>query len=324
MVSSQRHRGYVLLTSLLLLLLVSAAMASACRLSLRQALVAQEAQRSLQLRWAAISCETALLPQAEMVLAAEQKRTNSPVVSCLKTVNLGGSDIQLLFADEQAKINAQSLLRRLGKSDAEISIRQLLSGTGLAGKVRLRPGTFNAPTTLPTALATTQGSQRQQLLTPQRPVSKSAAPAPTIEVALGSLGAVFDVVRPQDLIDSRYGLASAADRVTCWGNGRINWRRASESTLRLALSPPLDLNQIAKLLSQRSSFSDSSQPISQSRVLGGLDLTGPQQIAAGDQLSDGSECHSIWVIEPQSDQKSYRIYVQDQSSQPPRVLSFEW
>jgi hypothetical protein len=319
-----RHRGYVLLTSLLLLLLVSAAMASACRLSLRQALAAEEAQRSLQARWAAISCEKTLLPLAEAVLAAKEKRTRVPAVSCSSTVNLGGIDIQLLFADEQAKINAQSLMRRLGKSDAEISLRLLLSGTGLAGKIRLRPGTFNSPTTLPTTAPTAGASRGSELLANQRSTPKPLTPAPAIEVALGSLGTVFDAVRPQDLIDSRYGLASGADRITCWGDGRINWRRASESTLRLALCPPLDLNQVSKLLSLRSSSSDSSQSASLAGVLGSLDLTGIQQGTATDRLADGSSCHSIWIIEPQGERKVYRIYVQDQSVQPPRVLSFEW
>src|ERR1700735_3589628 len=116
MAAPRRHRGYVLLTSLLLLLLVSAAMASACRLSLRQALAAQEAQRSLQARWASISCEKTLLPLAETILTAEENRTHVPVVSCWRSMNLGGVDVQLLIADEQAKINAQSLMRRLGKS----------------------------------------------------------------------------------------------------------------------------------------------------------------------------------------------------------------
>lgn len=132
-------RGYVLLSTLLLLMLVATALASACRISLRQALAAQEAERSMQAQWSAISCQRTLLPQCENVLNQEQQRTHKLQLSCRQSLILNGEDIQLIFADEQAKSSTEALLKHLDKADALTALRQLLSGTGLAAHLKLRP-----------------------------------------------------------------------------------------------------------------------------------------------------------------------------------------
>src|SRR5207245_741768 len=47
---------------------------------------------------------------------------------------------------------------------------------------------------------------------------------------LGSFGQVFDRPAPQDLIGPA-GHSGLADRLTCWGDGRLNFRRADRQAM---------------------------------------------------------------------------------------------
>lgn len=132
---------------------------------------------------------------------------------------------------------------------------------------------------------------------------------------------MFDAVSPEQLVNPRYSqAASACDILTCWGDGRVNWQRATEQTLRQQLSPPLDLTQIANLITLRRAF----PPLSLSSALDTLGLTAARRNAAADILTDGSRCHSLWLIMTEGSKTAYRMYVQDDSKSTANLSSFEW
>src|SRR5678815_431801 len=84
-----RH-GYVLVTTLLLLVLASTLLVGIGRASVRQAVRARVAQDELQRRWGTASCREAGLPNAEGLRRAEEGRRREPVPAVRRRVTLGG------------------------------------------------------------------------------------------------------------------------------------------------------------------------------------------------------------------------------------------
>ena len=107
---TRRRRGFVLVVTLLLLVLVGALMAIVARQSLARAADAVRMERQLQAKWAAVSIGDALPPRAEAVLDAVDSATVAMVL------NLGDGpsrqDVRLVISDESAKVNLNELWRR--------------------------------------------------------------------------------------------------------------------------------------------------------------------------------------------------------------------
>ena len=118
-----RH-GYVLVTTLVLLMLAATLLVGIGRASVRQAVRARVAQDELQRRWGTASCREAVLPYAEGLLRAEEGRRRGPVPSLRRRVTLGGQAFDLVVADEQAKANVNVLLVEFGREAAEDAIRR--------------------------------------------------------------------------------------------------------------------------------------------------------------------------------------------------------
>lgn len=203
-------RGYVLLATLMLLALASLALLAVCRASLARSADARDAERELQRRWGSLSVARALPPRAEAVLAVAERDARAPVVTARKSIALSSMTIELVFGDESAKTNVNALLQR-GRADATVAARQLLSGTGLAGRLVLHPERL-------------------------------------IDGRVGTLGEIFSDVRPEELIEGR---RPAAERFTPWGDGRVNAYRASPEVLTASLSPTLNVSDLTKLAAMR-------------------------------------------------------------------------
>src|SRR5690349_19007717 len=116
------RRGYVLVLVLVLLTLAAAAMAGIARASMLKAVRAASAAADLQRRWTVLRCRAVLLPKAEEVLSRDSGRDSERRLEIV----LGGQPVTLVFGDEQAKANVNSIYRASGSSAAERTIRQII------------------------------------------------------------------------------------------------------------------------------------------------------------------------------------------------------
>src|SRR5207253_3012875 len=118
----------------------------------------------------------------------------------------------------------------IDQSDAQRATGKLfsvLSGAGVGNQIRLRPDSRVQPKHVTTAPAKST-----------QPATAATVPTtiPALQRFITGYGQLFDAVPPQKLLAAFPGQPSAVDLITCWGDGRINIRRASERSLSLALS----------------------------------------------------------------------------------------
>jgi hypothetical protein len=296
-IRNSNRRGYVLVLTLAVLVLVAGALASTGRIAVRRAAAAREARRELQRRVGVASIRRAVLPWAEQILAEQEARRNAPMPQHRAAVRLGGFTFDLIISDEQAKANVNSLLESAAPDVVENRLREALSGTGLLGAVALRPVPLGD------------------------------------RLVVSGMGQVFDLMDPQKLLDPRGGKGAVTELLTCWGSGAINVRRASEASLRLSRCPPWTQLDVSRLMQARRDLfgtggpdrtplagreSSAQQPSSLdvlARLLRTAKIrTGPAGVTAG------STCHSLWIIVRDGRRQWYHLAVHDAVN----YHSFSW
>jgi hypothetical protein len=312
----RRANGYVLIVTLGLLAASATLLVAIGREAVDHALRARLAVNDLQRDWAARSCRATLLARCEQVLKQKEVDGLRPFPLYRATVMLSGRRIELTLADEQAKANVNALLETAGLASAEQRLRAALSGTGLIGSVRLRPAVFDIPGDAEPSSAT----------------QASAVPPPPARIT--GWGQVFDSLSPALLFaPSR----SPLDRLTCFGDGSLNVIRATEPSTRLALSPPLTLTEIGRLLSARDAMwkpraGGTAQP-SAPAANANLPLVDQLLTQAKIQtpararlpLTHLSRCHSLSIVIRDARRSWYYLYVLDASDERrPRVRAFVW
>jgi type II secretory pathway component PulK len=312
-----RHRGYVLILTMGLLVLASTLLVGVGRASVNHALAARTAADELQRRWAIASCRTLVLPTIEQILRTQETQRKQPTASARTTIRLGGLALELTVADEQAKANVNQLLVRENISDAQTRLREALVGSGVAAKVRLRPlfAAEGAPTTGPTTAAATTQPARQ---------------------LIGGFGQVFDDLPPDLLLGGRN---APAQSLTCWGGGKINIRRAPVAALTLALDGQLSGAEMTQLLEARDAYwteqaraksTPSTLPTTApattqaatlvDRLLAQANID-PQR---GLPLTDTSMSHSLWIVASDGRRQWQYLMVLDHSDEKTIVRSFVW
>jgi hypothetical protein len=205
--------------TLVLVLLAGAAMVGLAQRSFVGALEAESAERELQRRWAVTSMRATLLGRLESLLAelegfdpnAPPDKQRLPAPARGLTVELGDARYDLVVTDEQAKLNANRLLRANTRGQAESAIREL-TGAAPASVVRVRP---------------TRGVK-----------------------AVFGYGQLFHGVAPGQLVGQpdRGGLAR---NVTCWGDGKVNIARAPEDVIVRACRREVGPRVVRLLLEHR-------------------------------------------------------------------------
>jgi hypothetical protein len=281
-----RHaRGYVLVLVLVVLALAAAAMASVCRLSLEKTVRASAACDELQRKWVVLSCQAVLLPKAEEVLS----HAASPTSSVRREIRLGRQATTLVFSDEQAKANVNTLYRSAGASTTEGALRRVL-GRADHVSVDLRP-------------------------LPQVQPEGDDEPAPVFE----SLGQIFGPFHPSQLVEALPGAEPACDSLTCWGDGTLHFARASEQALRAMCAKAAGGAQVAHMLQIRAKHPDWDA----SEVLDQLKLSEKAREALDDLLTDDSSCHSLWIVCRSADRSWYHLAVQDASAGG-SIRAFDW
>lgn len=256
----------MLLLTLVLLTIVAVGSAHVARQSLLQATLALHAEEELQRRWLTRSCEEVLLERAELALdsaAASQGVTDRGLVSVSRELEIGPYRIELYFSDEQAKVNANGLLARLGRRPAEAQLATLLRQEDIHHRVSLRP-----------------------LSELDRSLYGARADWPAL--------ASFDqVLSPPPAVDDRIGAheIGLVPSVTLWGDGRVNVRRASRAVLELTLAPELGGQEVHRLLALRREEPDEHL----GQWLSRLQLSRRQRERLEERLTHASGCYGLHI-----------------------------
>jgi hypothetical protein len=290
MIQRHRHRGYVLIVTLGLLVLAATMLVSLGRATMRRASEARESVEALQQRWGVVSCRKVILPNAEAILAREEKEFKKAVPVYRAGVRLGGQAFDLVVSDEQAKANVNVLLERADPSAVESQLVRTISGAAF----KLRP-----------------------LVEVQRPVQQKAATTgpgtqPTTEPVarrIESFAQVMDASNPRLLLEKRSAEASPMELVTCWGNGAINVGRASAKALKLSAGDALSGAEVDAIIRGRDN-------VYRQRGNGNIGdavkkLVKPAGDGAKKQFvwTAESACHSLWVVTRTKQREFYYLVV---------------
>ena len=303
-----RRRGYVLLIVLMVLAIAGAVLAGVCRMSLERALFAERAQADLQRRWGVLTCRTVLLPKAEAALSS----SGSHASEVRGNLHLGGQAFSLVFGDEQAKANVNMLYRDGGLAGSESRVREIAALSNV--RAELRPL-----------------SDGPDASTPARKPPSSAAAGDVADAAelprlFEAFGQVFVDARPPDLVETRGSAPAVTAALTCWGDGSLNFYRASPEAIRAVCAACLTSAEIGRLLDLRKKnpAADSSDLLDQ------LKLSEKARAAIDDLLVDDSSCRSLWIISRTTERNWYDLAVSDGSAgdssptQSVQPLLFSW
>ncbi len=306
----KHKRGYVLLTVLLLLSLAAVALASVCRRAVQKSLQASASSDELQRRWGAVSCRYTLLPNAENLLD-DIGPDGTPLTRVHAELQLTSTQFSLDLCDEQSKVNVNTIFLILGKARAEQAAKLLVSagGGGMTPSFRL----------------TVRSDVRPKPLQPQQAADPDAEEAELnvgdrFPSVFGSLSEIFPGAGPSDLFPNSRG--SVTTNLTCWGDGRLNVRRASLASLAQMCSPVLSTIQIQRLVTLRNQLGD-NVPVSQ--LLAAVHTPTSDAFTLSKRLSVTSATHSLWIVARDRTATSRELVVRDASdSDDVKSFSFQW
>lgn len=261
------RRGFVLLMTLVLIVLIGLMAVGIARQSLLLAAEAARRQEELERRWALVSVREAILPRLpELVQKRLQEQAETgelgrppridPTVKF--TVKLGQATLTLTVSDEDAKANLNTILAKTEKEGLRRAA-VMLTGPSLQPVIRIRPDL---------------GAALDRMLPP-----------------FSSWGQVYALERVSSRSSQIEALAAGTSNITLWGQGRLNVWRSCDATLlsiaRLAL-PDAKGEQLlaARLNPAHHTVQD---------VLRECELTLEEHEDMLDLLSDESTAFSVWV-----------------------------
>ena len=280
--------GFALLMALVLILIAGVALANLSRRSVTEALDAKTRAEAVQRRWATTSCTATLLPDAERILRAieqpdaapdeqgaargparpDRREARRPPVPELRvSCRLAGLDYELVLCDEQAKVNVNALLG----GDARIAeaTRVIWRLVGNAGsdrggwELRLRSYDPGSTDTMRRALP-----------------------------RLAGYGQVFDGASPAQLVGDDVG-GGLGSHLTCWGDGKINIRRAPPQVVEAVCLRRLGPQAVGDILAARDA--DPYRPLD--RILASArTLDDDDRRDAKRYMTDNSDAHAMWVV----------------------------
>jgi len=113
--------------------------------------------------------------------------------------------------------------------------------------------------------------------------------------------------RPAELVSADDD-GDGADRISCWGGGKLDLRLAPPDVIRCALAGLLSETEIARIESVRRDRPDCTL----GELLRPLELKDDQLRALKPYVTDSSTCHSLWVIAEDGVRSSHRLYVRQE------------
>ena len=289
-------RGMALLVVLVVIALAGTVLTMLARQSCERAVLAAQEASALQGRWGQTGCRAVYLPVAERLIDEARRDGAPPTTAVRRSITLGGVRFDVVVADEQAKANANRLLAR-GKSDGLAqSLRRLMADQRRPLAIRLRPGQ-------------------------PRPGLISKAPQHYV-----SFDQLFDAAPPEVLLadDRGAAVASAIDRVGCWGSGQLNVRRAERLVMHEMLEGVLnerELDLLLRLREESPQFTlddffarlrelDAAEPHEESPTdKAAAARREEQQRPVREAVTDTSRCHSLWTVYGDGARRRYRLDV---------------
>ncbi|MCC7409033.1 MAG: hypothetical protein IT442_13265 [Phycisphaeraceae bacterium] len=305
---THRHRqprGFALILTLMLLAIAGTALGVVTRLSLARAADAAHAQQELQLRWGTISIQNLLLSEPEEILQKAEESSETPLPFVRDTLELGGIPFTWTVADEQAKVNLNTILTR----------HDLTQATALAGRMAVAAG--QAVSAEPRPM---RPSSPMQIDAP----ASDAARNDSSEGVRNSFGS-FEQVYPRATPDELFGLELGPDRgvtacLTLWGDGKINFHRADAETMAEACQPTLSAGTIGDLINLRT-----RRPgITVAEAIGQIELKDDQRKAATELLTDRSTCYSVLLTALGRHRSWHRLVVVEGRQKQSRTFCLEW
>jgi hypothetical protein len=284
MSQSAQHRGYALLITVVMLALLAVILGGMARRSADTALQARAAEYDVRQRWAALSCQQTVLAGAPERF---EQRTEEWLEACADedgpptgwdqrpapvetlALELRGVHLWLRIDDEQAKQNLNHALRTTPEA-------------------RVAPQAIVAETLAPTFVVTPALTRPEFVEALDfQPISSWDQVLPSTD-PLQLLG-IRDASR---LVGTNEPSDAPANRVTLWGDGRLNLFATSDETLRRVLRDKAEPATIELLLRLR-------------REDPGLGLQGlidnvtaereDDRAALNAALTDRSRCFTLWL-----------------------------
>jgi hypothetical protein len=272
--------AYVLMIVIAVSVLVVTVLGTLAKQSLRRGLAAADAERSLQQRWGALTLEKEILQVAPKVFELQHQLVKArdpaahPPTSIRAAVTLRDVTFDLLLGDEDAKLNVNSMYHHVGQQRTEQAIREL-SGVGAAMSVRL----------LPCVPAQQIARDRPRI---GQPADTEEEP-PAVPNAFRSWGEVFDLTNLEAQIGS--DLPNVTTGMTCWGNGQLNFQRASEQAILAVVGAVVQDGGAQRILTRfQRNPAISLEILLQSEVSNQL-----QRDRLKELLSETSTNFSIWI-----------------------------
>jgi len=242
----------------------------------RRALEAGVRERTLQRRWAIRSLEAVCLPRAEAILTEAGPEEGPPPASVRQTLDIGGTTFDLVVADEQAKANVNQVTA-----------------------IRRTDGVRTCANTL--------SEGRWVLQVVPRPVEVKTGEIRTPRIVYASLEQVFRGTAPEDLLGA-VDRPGPAERLTCWGNGKVNFRRSPVAVLRVILEGVLTEYQLHRLVTLRDEQPDAGLR----EILAAMELDDEVRREAEKCLAETSACHSLWIVVRGRTRQWHRLSVTQQ------------
>ena len=209
-----------------------------------------------------------------------------------QSLQLNGINFRILLRDENAKLNINSLNQKAPKS-TEAVVRRLLSGS-----VSLRDdfGKWSR-----------SGKSGR---------SGSPATFESREIISWGQVVVLEKVFSENEIDGFWG---ATDKLTCWGNGKINVRRISDLAL-LELAQQLTSHKNAAKLMEVRKNSEGLEAQEMKASLKGVRTNG-----LTGWFTDRSSCFGLWIEVDDGKRTWYNLSIAGDSSEQGTVpISFHW
>lgn len=296
----RQPRGFALILTLMLLVVAGTALGVVTRLNLSRAADALHAQQELQLRWGTISLQNLLLAQPEKILQHAEESSETPLPIVRDALELGGVTFTWTVADEQAKVNLNTLLAE----------HDLAEATAVAGRMAVAAGQAVSAEPRP--------------MRPVTPVELDASSSSTVKGASAGFGS-FEQIYPRATPDELFGLELGPDRgvtahLTLWGDGKVNFHRADAETMSEACRPTLSAGTIGELVSLRT-----RRPgITVAEAVDQIELKDDQRKAAMELLVDRSTCYSVLLTARGRHRLWHRLVVIESPRKQPRTICLEW
>ena len=291
--SRKVQRGYVLLLTLMLIPVAGLAMVGLCRYSMDKAVQANHARQELQRKWTILSVQSSLLGKADQFIEQAQDQSEQPITAVELNLTFGGEQVKLIFHDEQAKANLNTIYGQHGLEDTELAVRRLTQSSAGTFQIQLRPNP-SGPSGLSGQLAF--GSYGQVF-------APAPVPGVTPSVLMGlsqsadrSIGRGISETSSSN-VSEVFAIPDAPEKspvgqFTLWGSGQLNFRRASRQALIEMCQPVLGEEGLQKLLEIRRQH----PALGLTSVLNLLELSKEDRTALTRILTDRSSCFALWTV----------------------------